>query len=79
MQNHTGEIHLLPALPSAWPDGSIRGLRARGGYAVDITWEDGRLVRATLVPELGEPVRVRYGDEVREYHPGRGETIVIEP
>ena len=79
MQNHAGEIHLLPALPSAWPDGSIRGLRARHGYSVDIVWRDGRLVEATLVSERGEPVRVRYGGEVREYQPAAGERIVVRP
>jgi alpha-L-fucosidase 2 len=79
LQNHTGEIHLLPALPSAWPDGSVRGLRARGGYSVDITWKDGRLEQATLLSERGEPVRVRYADRVREYRPASGERIVIRP
>ena len=79
MQNHAGEIHLLPALPSAWPDGSIRGLRARHGYTVDIVWQNGRLVEATLVSERGAPVRVRYGDEVREYPPAAGERIVVRP
>ncbi|HEX6926724.1 MAG TPA: glycoside hydrolase family 95 protein [Longimicrobiaceae bacterium] len=79
MQNQVGEIHLLPALPSAWPTGHVRGLRARGGYSVDIYWENGRLKRAVLVSELGEPVRVRFGGKVREYRPRRGERIVIEP
>jgi alpha-L-fucosidase 2 len=79
MQNHTGEIHLLPALPSAWPDGSVRGLRARGGYSVDISWKDGRLEQAILLSERGEPVRVRHGDRVREYRPRSGERIVIRP
>lgn len=79
MQNHAGEIHLLPALPSAWPDGSIRGLRARHGYTVDIAWRGGRLVEATLLSERGEPVRVRYGNEVREYTPSAGERIVVRP
>ena len=53
MQNHAGEIHLLPALPSAWPDGSIRGLRARHGYSVDIVWRDGRLVEDTKLGASG--------------------------
>jgi alpha-L-fucosidase 2 len=79
LQNHAGEIHLLPALPSAWPSGGVRGLRARGGYQVDITWKDGRLQQATLLSERGEPVRVRYGDRVREYRPRAGERIVIRP
>jgi alpha-L-fucosidase 2 len=55
------EIHLLPALPSAWPTGSVRGLRARGNYFVDLTWRDGQLVKATLSSPKGAPTIVRYG------------------
>jgi len=63
VQSHNG-IHLLPALPCAWPDGEVTGVRCRGGLAVDLTWRDGRLDAAT-VRRLGgdqdEPVTVRYG------------------
>ena len=73
LQSHAGEIHLLPALPSAWPAGSVRGLRARGGFEVGITWARGRLTEAAVVSRLGGVARVRYGDTRREFHTRPGE------
>jgi alpha-L-fucosidase 2 len=58
------ELEFLPALPDAWPDGSVTGLRARGGFDVDIEWADGCLVAARLQSRLGREARLRYGDEV---------------
>jgi alpha-L-fucosidase 2 len=52
-------IHLLPALPSAWPSGSVRGLRARGGYEVDLKWQAGALTEALLIVRQGGAVRVK--------------------
>jgi alpha-L-fucosidase 2 len=64
----TGEtafLHLLPALPSAFPTGSVGGLRARGGVEVGIAWRDGKLVQATLKSDQAKKVTVRYaGKEV---------------
>lgn len=59
LQSHDGEIHLLPALPTAWPTGHFRGLRARGGFLVDVNWQDGRPIGARIHSQAGNPCRVR--------------------
>ncbi len=61
LQSHLGGLHLLPALPDAWPEGSVRGLVARGNIEVDIAWHDGRLTGATLKPRIKREINVRTG------------------
>jgi len=77
VQSHAGEVELLPALPSAWPAGRVTGLRARGGFDVDLSWRDGRLVDATVRSRLGHPLTVRYGEQVKRFSTTRGQSIVV--
>lgn len=60
MQSHDGEIILLPALPESWKSGSIKGIKARGGFTVGLAWEDGNLRTATIVPSNNRTVDVVY-------------------
>jgi alpha-L-fucosidase 2 len=62
LQSHDGEVVLLPALPAAWPEGSVLGLKARGGYEVDMTWAGGRLVEARITSKFAANCPVRYED-----------------
>ncbi len=64
LQSHAGEIHLLPALPSAWRNGHIHGLCSRGGFEVDIDWENGKLIKAVIKSKLGNECKIRYGNKV---------------
>lgn len=59
LQSHSGEIHLLPALPKSWQNGSISGLCARGGFEVNLTWKDGKLSHAELISHHGQPCCLR--------------------
>jgi alpha-L-fucosidase 2 len=73
------EIELLPALPSAWPSGSVRGLRARGGFDVDIAWKDGCLITAAIRSRLGSNGRLRYGDRIEALELKAGTSRVWRP
>lgn len=58
LQSHDGYIHLLPALPDAWPDGEVKGLKARGNYTVDVKWAAGQVIDFHISGRKGEPVTV---------------------
>jgi alpha-L-fucosidase 2 len=77
LQGDAGEIRLLPALPPAWPDGRVTGLRAPGGFEIDLTWTKGALERATVRSLLGQPLRVRRGDTVRALDIRRGAALTL--
>jgi alpha-L-fucosidase 2 len=66
IQSHAGEVELLPALPAAWRAGHIYGLMARGGFQVDIDWENGKLKQAKILSKLGNPLKLSYQGKVVE-------------
>jgi alpha-L-fucosidase 2 len=88
LQSHADDVHLLPALPGRWPDGSVKGLRARGGLEVDIAWKQSRLESATIrgtmnsesspldrtVPEF----QVRYGSRVIKLRVSPGKPVRLD-
>jgi len=86
VQSHSGVIRLLPALPAAWPSGSVTGLRSRGGFEVDIDWKDGQLARNAIRSDAGLPCKLQVPGpvivstegqpvEVKEFREGTLSTI----
>ncbi|WP_224995742.1 glycoside hydrolase N-terminal domain-containing protein [Cesiribacter sp. SM1] len=77
LQSHAGEVELLPALPAAWPVGSVEGLVARGGFEVDIEWEEGKLKQVNILSRLGNPLQLRYKDKVINLNTQKGQTYML--
>ena len=76
VQCDDGEIRLLPALPSAWPEGRVTGLRARGGFEIDLSWKNGSIDRVSVRSLLGQALRLRRGDAVRNLARTQRGTVV---
>lgn len=65
VQSHTGEVHILPALPSVWPEGTVKGLRIRGGFTLEeLSWKDSKPTRIRIRSNAGQPLRLRVGNEI---------------
>jgi alpha-L-fucosidase 2 len=73
LQSCAGEIELLPALPKAWPNGSVKGLRARGGFELDIRWKEGKLTNVTVHSLAGGSCRLRYGAATHDLNLTKGQ------
>jgi alpha-L-fucosidase 2 len=72
-------LHLLPALPSAFPAGKVTGLRARGDLDVSIEWQNGKLKRAVITPRRSLPLKVRYAGKQKEFAAKSGQAITVGP
>lgn len=77
MQSHAGETELLPALPSAWKEGYINGIMARGGFEVDIEWEEGKLKQVKVLSKLGNTCQLRYKDTVISFDSEKGKSYLL--
>jgi alpha-L-fucosidase 2 len=75
LQSQDGVIQLLPALPAAWRDGKVSGLRARGGFEVSLAWRDGKLTRGTIHSDLGARCFIRYGGQTVICHMLKGQSF----
>lgn len=77
LQSRRGEIHLLPALPSVFPTGSVTGLRAKGGFEIDLAWDEGELTQGSIHSHAGEVCRLRTESPVEILKDG--EPVVLTP
>src|SRR6185436_10883733 len=78
LQSEDDRIHLLPALPKAWEDGTVKGLRARGGFEIDIMWKDGGLIAATIKSSAGGPFHVFYAGKEITLEMKKGKTVQLD-
>lgn len=80
LQSHAGYIHLLPALPDNWQNGKISGVRARGGFTIDMEWKKGKVANLSITSKLGGPCRIREGASGKErtIETRKGETYSIK-
>ncbi len=79
LQSHDGGVTLLPALPKGWSHGTAKGLRARGGFEIDMEWQDGALTRATILSHLGGPLVLRHAGKEQSHSTKAGQRIEWTP
>jgi alpha-L-fucosidase 2 len=78
LQSHAGYVELLPALPSAWKNGKVSGLMARGGFQVDMAWEAGVLTEMHILSKLGNRLELKYGSSELSLQTSGGQLVSLE-
>ena len=78
LQSHNGILQILPALPAGWKSGHVKGLRARGGFEVDIAWDNGKMTSLKIKSLLGNPVEIMYGNQVVRFNTEPGQDLKID-
>ncbi len=78
IQSHTGEIHILPALPDALPDGYIRGVRARGGFVLDFEWKAGKLTSLKVRSTAGQPCKINYAGQTVTFNTAKNKSYSFD-
>ncbi len=78
MQSHNGILQILPSLPPSWKSGEITGLRARGGFEVDLKWDDGILSETKIRSLLGNPLKIMYNKTIKQFDTEKGKEIILD-
>ena len=78
LQSHLGFLHILPALPMAWEQGNVKGLLARGGFVVDIYWQEGELTQINITSLQGEECKIKYKDKELSFKTKKGRSYSIK-
>ena len=78
VQSHNGRIHLLPALPKAWSEGSVRGIKLRGNIELEMSWSEGKLQKAVLTPSRDGIVKLMYNGNEVKVELSYGHTLLVE-
>ena len=77
LQSHMGFIHILPALPDAWSEGEVKGICAKGGFDIDITWKEGRPTEIIVKSKNGERCNLRYGNSTLSFGTKSGKSYKV--
>ncbi len=79
IQSHNNQLVLLPALPDAWNSGKVKGLKARGGLTVDMEWDNGKLVKATVFSSFDQTIKINYKSDEQTISIKKGQTVPFVP